>query len=67
MEFTEEVYRNKETKELCRKVEALHINYNDNLEKAFVIVGIDGIKIAITADKFDRDYVLHDMGEKIGV
>lgn len=65
IEFTETVYKNKKTDELCRIVDEVYMNIDNGLERAMVIVGIDGIKIAIPEEEFNREYSEYAPGEKI--
>ena len=65
MEFTEPIYKNTKTKELCRIVDEIFMDVDNGLEKSIVIVGIDGIKIAMLEQKFYAEYSEYDPGEKI--
>jgi hypothetical protein len=65
MEFTEDVYKNINTKKLYRVIDTVFIDSGDGLVESNLIVGIDGVKIVVPVERFDIEYVLFTAGEKI--
>ncbi len=65
MEFTEEVYKNRETGKLCRTLDTVFIDDGSELVESMLVVGIDGVKIVIPASRFEVEYFLYDPGEEI--
>jgi len=65
IDYTENIFKNEKTGDLCRIVEDVFIDMNDELAEAVIIVGADGVKIAIPKDKFYHEYVEFYSGVKV--
>jgi hypothetical protein len=65
MDFTEDVYKNIETDKLYRILDTVFIDNKNELIEANLIVGIDGVKIVVPIERFEVEYILFTVGEKI--
>ncbi len=66
MEYTEDVYKNINSGILCRiENNNIKIHTRDNVMDGYMIVFIDGNRVAIEKGLFDLNYVLHEPAEKI--